>query len=426
MQGEQYAVCATLPHLLASVSDYKTTDKDMSDVKEAQRRESLWCGMERSLFSKEKLPWSGCSSSRLDAAKLEMLQRVKEICDHQSAANLMVRDPTLTKVHNHTHPMVVKPQSRGVVYTGTTRHFKRLYQSILSLTFVSSLPVEIFTDMTKVSFCKGKLANAFPALNVTCRALPFLVNGFAAKFYAIKMSSFSDVLFIDADVILCRDPEEVLNSEEYKEFGSIQWPDLWGEQCRLQNNKAFGQTAFSTHVVFKAHVMGLEWRNQRNISQEAETSFSAIDLNRHLALVELSIFLMESSFFSELIYGDKDAMRYAHLMMDVPFFFVPQLPAISVELPSNRRDSLAHFFGNNTSPMLFHQLKTRNPESMRAVFRLRDELKDLPSLCVDSISEATHAKMDLSNSAYDPEQGVSLARRIYEKADEYWNATGIV
>ena len=85
-----------------------------------------------------------------------------------------------------------------------------------------------------------------------------------------------------------RNPSELFDSSEFKEYGSVWWPDLWGEQCRLENEVPYGETAFSTHIVYQAEIMDLKWSNQRNISQESETFLFVLDLNRHMPLLYLS------------------------------------------------------------------------------------------------------------------------------------------
>ena len=88
-----------------------------------------------------------------------------------------------------------------------------------------------------------------------------------AKFHALLLSSFTENIFINAGVLFARNPVEVLDSPEFRAHGAVLFPDDWGEQCRLEAASQFGQTAWSTHVLFEAQVGGLSWRPERAYAQ---------------------------------------------------------------------------------------------------------------------------------------------------------------
>lgn len=57
--------------------------------------------------------------------------------------------------------------------------------------------------------------------------LHFKFSGYQLKPFALLFSSFQETLFLDADDIPARDPEELFEMEIYKEKRMILWPDFW-------------------------------------------------------------------------------------------------------------------------------------------------------------------------------------------------------
>lgn len=52
-------------------------------------------------------------------------------------------------------------------------------------------------------------------------------EGFHSNVASNLISSFQEVLFLDADSIRVRDPEPIFGSKEFQEAGAILWPDFW-------------------------------------------------------------------------------------------------------------------------------------------------------------------------------------------------------
>ena len=51
---------------------------------------------------------------------------------------------------------------------------------------------------------------------------------FMAKIVAMTFSSFKEVLLIDADQIVLRDPTGLFDASQFKDTGALLWPDYWG------------------------------------------------------------------------------------------------------------------------------------------------------------------------------------------------------
>ena len=385
-----------------------------------------------------------------------------------------------------------KKRQRGVIYTGKAEHFHDIYQSIYSIRLLNvSLPVEIwvnskdekmcsnifnsiaFPDSTSTSSSQSNSGITFtpaPGTNlnsektitdsnfilsknnkneiknrnneenehkdksltnsVKCKKLPNFVEGFTSKFYSLLYTSFSDVLFIDADNIVVNNINIIFDSVEYKSTGSIIWPDLWGNKCRFdrnKNNKHPGESSYENHVFYKANFGGLKWKNNRKYSQESETGQIAFDLTRHRGLLDLGRkFIEDKKFLKIPINGDKDIFRFIFLISGQEFSYVSHFPGYSYY--NYHRDCLVHFFGSlstasssssssstssnniiynystsfdknndNTNqvnnnkihrnefyevPMFFHQLKIRDPNAFQQILRIPPNNRDDPSGCL--------------------------------------------
>ncbi|VEU24066.1 DEKNAAC105221 [Brettanomyces naardenensis] len=100
----------------------------------------------------------------------------------------------------------------------------------------SKLPVEVLIpseDEYEEYLCEELL----PSLNAKCviltRRLPFLkkftsiLGGYQYKSLALLSSSFEKVLMLDADNLAVENPDPLFNSDPFKSYGMILWPDYW-------------------------------------------------------------------------------------------------------------------------------------------------------------------------------------------------------
>ena len=53
-----------------------------------------------------------------------------------------------------------------------------------------------------------------------------ILNGWELKPFSIIHSEFKEVLFLDADNVPVRDPSFLFDTEEYRRFGAVFWPDF--------------------------------------------------------------------------------------------------------------------------------------------------------------------------------------------------------
>ena len=97
----------------------------------------------------------------------------------------------------------------------------------------SVLPVEVFME-SKDRYEKEVCEIVLPPMNATCMILSEVLEAvperlkwsrYQLKALALALSSFDDVLLLDADNIPLEQPEHFLNSEPFLSKGFVSWPD---------------------------------------------------------------------------------------------------------------------------------------------------------------------------------------------------------
>lgn len=134
-----------------------------------------------------------------------------------------------------------KKGSRGVVMVGGGRYSWLSYLSLLSLRDTgSNIPVEIFMPTFEDFEKEKEFCNVIlPELQASCVVVPDAlgadvmlkwsprISSYQYKSLALMTSSFENVLLLDSDNIILSNPDEVFESQLYKENGMITWPDYW-------------------------------------------------------------------------------------------------------------------------------------------------------------------------------------------------------
>lgn len=147
----------------------------------------------------------------------------------------------------HNHSELQSPPQRGVIYTGTVHHFKKIFQSVTALRMANTtLPVEVWVNSFLLDPCKQVLETLL--VNTRCRQFSNAIKGWASKFYALLYTSLDQVLFIDADNVAARDVNEIFDSKPFKDMGAVLWPDLWGYNCSRGAATVLGQYSFKPDI----------------------------------------------------------------------------------------------------------------------------------------------------------------------------------
>lgn len=136
-------------------------------------------------------------------------------------------------------------------------------------------------------------------------------GGWQNKINAVLNSSFDEVLYLDADCFVWRNPEYLFETREFKETGALLWKDIsdWKKEQNPVLKKYFGvepqhqECCESGQLLFnKEKVMG--------------------------ALLKTKEYNANSKKYYEVVYGDKDTFYFGFLSTNTPFCFVPKRPSI--------------------------------------------------------------------------------------------------
>jgi hypothetical protein len=114
-EGKTYPVCASLGKLRDSLDSHL----GIPGLQAAIESGEVYCGKERSLLRRNKIPWSGCWGE-LPAGKRRVLGEIERLCADQAVAVGLVRT-------NGSLPHL-RPSTRGVVLTGLKQHFQSIYR----------------------------------------------------------------------------------------------------------------------------------------------------------------------------------------------------------------------------------------------------------------------------------------------------------
>lgn len=120
----------------------------------------------------------------------------------------------------------------------------------------SKIPIQIWFPDGELPDC-GRISE-LNRLNVTVLSFPHLnrandgfaevTNRFMFKIIALLFSSFDEVLLLDSDNIILRDPEELFSSTPYLSTGSLLWLDFWGRSSAPDCQAILGNITAVLHT----------------------------------------------------------------------------------------------------------------------------------------------------------------------------------
>ncbi|GFR52395.1 hypothetical protein Agub_g14905 [Astrephomene gubernaculifera] len=170
-------------------------------------------------------------------------------------------------------------------------------------------------------------------LGVRCRRLAardLPQRGFGVKIAALLLSSFTEVLFLDSDNAVLRDPTYLFESPQYIATGALLWPDYWVRTAAPEVSQI------------------LNISNRQLPSGTYESGQMVIDKARHWRGLLVAAYLnVYGKLFSELLTcyvgkGDKETFAYGMLAAGEEFWTSPVPPgsagveAVVCDPPSSR------------------------------------------------------------------------------------------
>jgi hypothetical protein len=129
-------------------------------------------------------------------------------------------------------------------------------------------------------------------------------KSFHIKTAAIINSKFKEVLYLDSDSMLVRDPTYLFDSEDYIRTGTMFFPDFW-------------KTHFTNPIwqIVDTPIVD-EWENESGqILLNKEKRWQVLLLANH--------FNRDGDFYFQLLNGDKDTLRFASKALRQEYFMVP-------------------------------------------------------------------------------------------------------
>lgn len=235
--------------------------------------------------------------------------------------------------------------SRGIVTVGGSKYNPSLMVSLRLLRRTGSkFPVEVFMpeDEYEPELCNEHM----PQLNAVCRTFPKMnhtVAHYQFKIFAILFSSFSEVLWLDADNFPLHDVVTLFDSQPFRETGLVTWPDLW-------------QTTISPayYLISGQHAEAIQER------ASTESGQLLVSKDKHwktLLLAAYYNYYGPAHYYSLLCQGgagigDKETFIPAAEAMGLPFYQVRAQPKQLGHYKSNEMTGL----GIHTFALLQHDL----------------------------------------------------------------------
>lgn len=166
------------------------------------------------------------------------------------------------------------------------------------------LPIELWYNDGELNH---EIILKLKKLNVECKNVDHFsstsLKNYALKPFAILNSSFKEVLFIDADNNCLSDPTELFESEEYRQFGCLFWPDFW-----------------------KTDIDNPIWKIINNNEYfEFEQESGQILINKERCWRELNLcmyFNSKRDIYYKFLLGDKDTFKFAWKALHTPYFMI--------------------------------------------------------------------------------------------------------
>jgi len=213
-------------------------------------------------------------------------------------------------------------QGRGIVLCGGgTVYFPCIWVCIRMLrSFGCTLPIELWyrgpREMT------DEMKALLETYDVVCRdsfavAREFPVrrlDGWELKPYAILNSRFAEVLYIDADNVVVRNPEFLFDTVLYADTGALFWQDLPNDTSGLSYLK---DNAWD--------LLGLPFRDEPPF----ESGQLLVDKRRCWRPLQLTLHLNEhSDYYYTAFFGDKDTFHLAWRKVEQEYSLNPHVPGV--------------------------------------------------------------------------------------------------
>ncbi|GAM91048.1 hypothetical protein ANO11243_090950 [Dothideomycetidae sp. 11243] len=209
-------------------------------------------------------------------------------------------------------------KGRGIVIVAGNEYTLTRTRTVLKalLKLGSKLPVEIHyygDEMDQIA--KDKIVKLYPNLyfnDLASKENVFLAKWLQSANYQYKTaalfnSRFAENLLLDSDNLPVIDPEELFESETYKKYGTLFWPDIIRTR---PNNPAWAITNTGC----------------RENEFEQESGQLLVDKRRFFYHLQLAAWWSNvyGSYYTGILLGDKDMFRFAWHALKTRYGFPPK------------------------------------------------------------------------------------------------------
>ncbi len=236
-----------------------------------------------------------------------------EINDANAA--LLAEEYIRDELQRSAAPPLLAHEPRGIVIcAGGPRYLTNAYVLLKRLRALGcTLPVELWhlgpEELNPAWFELAKdlgPIEAVDAREVQKHQPHDRLNGWELKPYAVQWCNFQEVLLIDADNVPVRNPEFVFDSPEYREAGTVFWPDY--------TEHAKGRRVWK--------VFGVQYR------QEPQVESGQVLVDKRKAGVWQALQLANwycgrSAYFFDVILGDKETFHFAWRKLEQSYAMPP-------------------------------------------------------------------------------------------------------
>lgn len=222
-----------------------------------------------------------------------------------------------------------KRKTRGIVTTASTAYMSILVVSLRMLRESGSkLAVEVWLNdrkeyMVNRHYCEEVL----PELNAECRLFSDIlsegpaidIKSYQCKVFAMLLSSFEDMMFLDSDSFPVWNPDDFLLLDPFRSHGLVTWPDFW--------------ESTTSHFFFE--IAGID-EPPLYIRPSSESGQMLLSKNSHAALLILAAYY---NYYGPDYYyplfsqgaqgqGDKETFLHAAMALDLPFYDVKRMVSV--------------------------------------------------------------------------------------------------
>ncbi|DAZ97497.1 TPA: hypothetical protein N0F65_009765 [Lagenidium giganteum] len=231
------------------------------------------------------------------------------------------------------HVAVALTEHRGIVIAVHGGVLASAYASIRQLRAIGCrLPIELWfmdNELSRNHVVLQTLQERFGPVTLR-QVFDSRIEGFFVKIHALYYSSFTHVLLLDADNFAVKDPTFLFETDAFRDYGAVFWPDFWHP----------GNTIFNVHAQSLLwELLGVEYVGML----EQESGQVLVDRQRHVDVLDRLMFYATAKprlmVKLQLVWGDKDLYRLAWTKAGKAFFFNGhRLPgSIGVVQPQRRR-----------------------------------------------------------------------------------------